>query len=474
MREPLYISTRGESRPLPFEEVLLKGLAPDGGLYLPDFSDDEMEKLVDPAELRGKNYAETAYRIILPFIKGSPHISDRDLAEMCDQVYSGAIFDHAAIAPLKQLDNNLWGLELFHGPTFAFKDYALQLVGKMFDHVLKQKKERLTIIGATSGDTGSAAIRAVSKAENIRIFMLHPFKRVSDMQRKQMVTVTDKNVHNLAVKGNFDDCQNIVKSLFGDAELNQNVNLGAVNSINFARILAQIVYYFYAGINLAADQRAVDIVVPTGNFGNIFAAFLAKKMGLKINRLLIASNVNDILPRFIASGTMEKKDGVASLSPSMDIQISSNFERLLYYAADRNTSTVNRLMKQFKETGIFTADDKIMENIRQTFSAISIDDDETLGSIRKTYDDCKEITDPHSAVAIAAARKHLETSALPAIAIMTAHPAKFTATVKKAIDIEPPIPDDLKRLETLSEKYDIVENDILAVKNCIMKNKQSE
>ena len=473
MREPLYISSRGDSRPLSFEEVLLKGLAPDEGLYLPDFSDDEMKNLIDIDGLKGKNYAETAYRIISPFIKGSPHISDGDLAEMCRQVYSDTVFDHAAVAPLKQLDNNLWGLELFHGPTFAFKDYALQLVGKMFDHVLKQKNEYLTIIGATSGDTGSAAIQSVRKAKNIRIFMMHPFKKISDMQRKQMVTVTDKNVYNLAVKGNFDDCQNIVKSLFGDAELNRTVNLGAVNSINFARIMAQIVYYFYAGINLGADQRPVDFIVPTGNFGNIFAAFLAKKMGLKINRLLIASNANDILPRFLASGVMERKNGIASLSPSMDIQISSNFERLLYYAANRDTATVSRLMKQFKETGVFTADDTIMKNIRQTFSAVSVSDDETLASIRETYVKCKEITDPHSAVAVAAARKHLENSALPAIAILTAHPAKFVSTVEKAINIRPPLPSPLKRLETMDEKYDIIENSVRAVKDYILKNKPS-
>ena len=473
MRSPFYISTRGQSQPLSFEDILLKGLAPDGGLYLPDFSDDEMKNLVNIDDLRGKNYAETAYRIIMPFVNGSPHINNRDLASICDQVYSEKTFDHSAVAPLKQLDNNLWGLELFHGPTFAFKDYALQLVGKMFDHVLKQKNERLTIVGATSGDTGSAAIHAVGETENIRIFMLHPYKKISDMQRKQMVTVNNKNVYNLAVNGNFDDCQNIVKSLFGDDELNKTVNLGAVNSINFARILAQIVYYFYSGINLAADKRDIDFVVPTGNFGNIFAAFLSKKMGLRINRLLIASNSNDILPRFIRSGIMQKKEGIASLSPSMDIQISSNFERLLYYAANKNTVTVRRLMEQFKETGAFTADDDITENIRQTFSAVSVNDEETLASIRETYNKCKEIIDPHSAVAIAAARRHIGTAAFPVVATMTAHPAKFIATVKKAIDVQPQMPESLKRLETLNEKYDIIENDVSAVKNYIIKNQPS-
>ncbi|OPZ79162.1 MAG: Threonine synthase [Alphaproteobacteria bacterium ADurb.Bin438] len=460
-----YISTRGKSEKLTFEEVLLKGLAPDGGLYLPDITDEEYKKLVDIKALKNLSYSDLAFKVMQPFVKGSENISDEDLKKLCYDTYQN--FNHKAVAPLKLLDTNLFGMELFHGPTLAFKDYALQLVGRLFDHVLKKRGENLTIVGATSGDTGSAAIYSVMGSKNAKIFMLHPYGKVSEVQRKQMTSVVADNVFNLAVDGNFDDCQAIVKALFNDHAFNEKMNLGAVNSINFARILAQVVYYFYAGLLVGGDMEEVSFSVPTGNFGNVLAGFIAMKMGLKVKTLIIASNPNDILPRFISSGKMEKKEVKASLSPSMDIQISSNFERLLFLALDKNSEKLCQMMEDFNKKGSYEVDKKTYENITNVFKAVALSDEGTLESIKKTYEETGEILDPHSAIAVFAARD--EAKYTKTIAVLTAHGAKFEGAVKKAINKSPIFPSFLENIMKGEEKCERISNDAEMVKNYILK-----
>ncbi len=462
-----YLSTR-DVRPAPatlaFDEVLLAGLAEDGGLYVPD----ELPAL-DPAALRGLAglpYAELAARIVALFAGDS--FAPGELARMTAGAYGA--FRHAAVAPLVQLDERLWLLELFHGPTLAFKDLALQLVGLMFDSVLARRAEQVTIVGATSGDTGSAALAACRDRAALDIFILYPQGRISEVQRRQMTTLDAGNAYALAIEGNFDDCQDIVKALFADLALRRELNLSAVNSINFARIAAQIVYYFAAGLALGAragaSGRAVSFSVPTGNFGNVYAGHLARGLGLPIERLVIGTNANDSLARYLTSGAMTIAPVQPSLSPSMDIQIASNFERLLFELKARNGSAVVGALREFRETGTLPADDQAWRAARAQFSGHRVDDSTTLATISETYRYSGLLIDPHTAVAVAAARRELsrdEGGATPIVALASAHPAKFPDAVASATGIRPALPPALAEIYDKRERITVLRNDVAAV-----------
>ena len=453
-----YISTRGDAPILEFDEVLLAGLASDGGLYVP-----ETWPHFDAAEiraLRGLSYADLGIRIMTPFVGG--RIADDDFAALVRDAYAG--FDHAAVAPLKQLDANLWLMELFHGPTLAFKDVALQLLGRLFDHVLRQRGERLTIVGATSGDTGSAAIEACRDRESIEIFILHPHGRVSEVQRRQMTTVPSANVHNIAIQGSFDDCQDMVKAMFGDAGFRDSLRLGAVNSINWARIMAQIVYYFHAALALGAPDRPVGFAVPTGNFGNVYAGYAARAMGLPISQLVVGSNRNDILTRFLETGRMETRAVEPSLSPSMDIQVSSNFERLLFDVHGRDGAAVRRAMIEFRKTGLLPVPADGLKEIRTLFDGYRLDDPATLAAIAAEYRAHGALLDPHSVIGVAAGRARRRAAAVPMVALATAHPAKFPDAVERASGIRPGLPPRLADLFGRKERMTILANDLEAVK----------
>jgi len=457
-----YVSTR-DGRPWPerveFEEVLLRGLAPDGGLYLPDqwpsLSEDELRNL------RGRPYAEIAARIMAPFL-GTTLPADR-LARMLADTYAG--FDHEAVAPLRQIDADLWLLELFHGPTLAFKDYALQLVGRLFDEVLARRGGRVTIVGATSGDTGSAAIEAVRDRATADIFMLYPEGRISAVQRRQMTTVPAANVHAIAIDGSFDDCQDLVKAMFADAAFRDAHHLSAVNSINWARIAAQTVYYVVAALALGAPDRPVSFTVPTGNFGNVYAAHVARRMGLPIERLVIATNRNDILTRFFNDGAMTLRAVEPSLSPSMDIQVSSNFERLLFELRHRDGRAVNDAMRQFRSGGALPVSGDELAAARAEFSAYAVDDDATRAEIARTWRDCGTMRVQHGAVGLAAARAHraAHPGGAPLVALATAHPAKFPDAIEQAIGIRPALPPRLADLMERPERLVRLTNNVTEV-----------
>jgi threonine synthase len=434
-----YVSTRGQAPALAFDEVLLSGLARDGGLYVPEAW--PRLSAVELKRLAGRPYAELAAAILRPFVGGT--IADADLAAMAADAYRG--FGHPAVAPLKQLDANDFLLELFHGPTLAFKDYALQLVGRMFDHVLKARRRRVTIVGATSGDTGSAAIEACRDRDAIDIFILHPRGRTSEVQRRQMTTVASANVHNIAIDGTFDDCQDLVKAMFNDAAFRDEHGLSAVNSINWARIAAQIVYYVAASLALGAPSRKIAFAVPTGNFGNVFAAYAAARMGVPIARLVIGSNRNDILARLIGSGEMAMAPVEPSLSPSMDIQVSSNFERLLFDLVGRNGATVEAMMRRFRKSGRLKLTETRARRLRGLFAGARVDDEQTLASIRRTWQRTGELVDPHTAVGLEAAGKVERDPAVPLVALACAHPAKFPEAVERATGIRPSLPARLSR-----------------------------
>ncbi len=452
-----YISTRGKAPAIGFEDVLLAGLAPDGGLYVPEvypqFSADQMRKM------RSMTYAELAAEVMAPFVEGC--LNKSDLLDIAKDAYDN--FSHTAVAPLKQISDGLWVMELFYGPTLAFKDYALQVVGRMFDLVLKRSKRRVTIIGATSGDTGSAAIEACKGCENLDIFILHPHNRVSEVQRRQMTTTIAPNVFNIALEGTFDDCQSIVKALFSDNDFRTAHCLSAVNSINWARIMAQIVYYFRAALALGAPDREVSFAVPTGNFGNIFAGYAAKRMGLPIKKLMLGSNENDILPRFLETGIMEKREVKPSISPSMDIQVSSNFERLLFEMLAHDTNEVARLMELFKYEKSYQVSQPVLNKICALFAGIRCSDEETKAEIKKVYTVAGEIADPHSAIGFAAAEKFGEKD-VPTIVLATAHPAKFPVPVREAIGITPSLPPRLSDLMTRRENFTVLPNTQEAIK----------
>ncbi len=455
-----YISTRGQAAELDFAGVLLAGLGTDGGLYMPQawprLSPDALRAL------RGLPYAELAARVLAPFTAGS--IEFADLQAMCRRAYAG--FSHKAVVPLVQLDTNIFALELFHGPTLAFKDLALQLVGHLFEHVLAARGERVRIVGATSGDTGSAAIEACANRRNIDITILHPEGKTSTVQRRQMTTVRADNVLNIAVDGNFDDCQDLVKAMFADAGFRQEMNLSAVNSINFARIAAQIPYYVQAALALGAPDREVAVAVPTGNFGNILAAWAARQMGVPISRFIVASNRNDILARFLASNDMSVQGVAPSLSPSMDIQVSSNFERLLFEFLGRDAAATAQTMADFRAHGRMAVPEPVWHAIRRDFTGFRLSDEETLAEIARTHRESQYLADPHSIIGIAAAREQGPIG-LPVIAAATAHPAKFPDAIVRAVGVHPPLPPHLADLYEREEYFSRAPNDLAAVQTMV-------
>lgn len=449
-----YISTRGDAPTLNFEEVLLTGLASDGGLYvpaeLPSFSEDQI------ASWSGLSYDALAYEILLPFV--SDCIPADDFKTILTATYSE--FSHPAIAPLVQLDRNEWVLELFQGPTLAFKDFALQLLGRLLDYMLKRRNQRVVIMGATSGDTGSAAIEGCRRCKNIDIFILHPNDRVSEVQRRQMTTVLEDNIHNIAIEGNFDDCQDIVKASFRDQSfLPKGVQLVAVNSINWARIMAQIVYYFYASLSLGAEKKPIAFSVPTGNFGDIFAGYLAQKMGLPISQLIIATNKNNVLHRVMSDAVYSRTELHQTLSPSMDISVSSNFERLMFDLYESDGAKINALMQQFNHQSI-TLDEAAMKKARALFSSASIDDQSTCDIIANTYKSIGYLLDPHSATGVGAARVCNKDTAQPMVILATAHPAKFPEAIKQAeIGITASLPTHMSDLFERQERFTVLSND---------------
>jgi threonine synthase len=448
-----YVSTRGDAPKQDFAGVLLAGLASDGGLYMP-----ESWPVFSPVELRalrGLPYPELAARVLAPFVGDAIKFSD--LQAMCRRAYAG--FTHPAIVPLVQLDSSVFALELFHGPTLAFKDLALQLAGHLFEHVLAARDARVRIVGATSGDTGSAAIEAMAGRSRIDITILHPEGKTSEVQRRQMTTVKADNVLNIAVKGNFDDCQDLVKAMFADAPFREEMTLSAVNSINFARIAAQIPYYFAAALALGAPDTEVAVAVPTGNFGNVLAAWAAKQMGLPIGKFIVASNRNDILHRFLSANDMSVNGVQESLSPSMDIQVSSNFERLLFEFLGRDAALTAATMADFRASGNMAVPENVWRAIKRDFTGFTLSDEATLAEIARTYRSAKYLADPHTAIALAAAREKAPVG-LPVIVAATAHPAKFPDAIERAVGFRPALPPHLSDLYERDEFFVRAPNDL--------------
>ena len=448
-----YVSTRGSAPTLGFEEVTLAGLASDGGLYLPE----EWPRLShdDIASLRGLPYPELATRVMEPFVGDA--LSPGQLLALCDAAY--ASFAHKAVTPLAQLNEQHWLLELFHGPTLAFKDVALQLLGQLFETFLTRRQTHLTIIGATSGDTGSAAINAVAGREHIDIVMLHPKGRISDVQRCQMTTVAAPNVHNVAIEGSFDEAQDYVKRMFTDPDLSADVNLGAVNSINWARLMAQVVYYFAAALQLGAPERKVAFSVPTGNFGDVFAGYVASRMGLPIERLIVATNVNDILHRALSTGDYSVGQVHATTSPSMDIQVSSNFERLLFDLGERDGAAMREQMTGFGKTKRLALSQLQADGARDLFTSLRADEAEMARALRWAYDNAGQIIDPHTAIGLHAAREQELPRDVPIVTLATAHPAKFRDTVERATGFRPGLPARVGDLFSRNERYDVLPSD---------------
>jgi threonine synthase len=447
-----YISTRGQAPVLSFEQVVLAGLASDGGLYVPDqIPQLSKEELI---RLKHLSYADLACEIIPRFVDDS--IDHDALKTIIHESYRE--FRHTEVAPLKKLDDSTYILELFHGPTLAFKDFALQFLGRLLDHILSKKNQKVVVIGATSGDTGSAAIAGCRGRANMEIFILHPHERVSNVQRRQMTTVTDKNIHNLAIQGTFDDCQDIVKALFNDHTFREKHHLTAVNSINWARILAQVVYYFYAALRLGAPERAVSFSVPTGNFGDIYAGYIAKRMGLPVEQLIIATNRNDILARTLETGTYGMQGVVPTISPSMDIQISSNFERLLFDLYDRDGDKIRDRMISFRAEQSLTLSPQALEKLRGDFAAGRASDDETSFAINAVYQKYGELLDPHTAIGYVVGERERLSRETPLVVLATAHPAKFPAAVKAASTIDPALPPHMSDLFEKEERFDVLKN----------------
>ena len=454
-----YVSTRGEAPALGFRDVVLAGLARDGGLYLPESWPRLMHREI--AALAGCSYAEIAFRIISRF--AGDEIAAPALRRMLDEAY--ATFRHDAVAPLVQIGPNHFLLELFHGPTLAFKDLAMQFLARLMDHILAERGERATIVGATSGDTGGAAIEAFRGRERIDIAILFPNGRVSPVQRRQMTTARESNVQAIAVEGNFDDCQALVKAMFNDQRFRDRVHLSGVNSINWGRIVAQIVYYFTAAVSLGAPKRPVSFTVPTGNFGNVFAGYAAKRMGLPIERLVVATNVNDILDRAMRTGRYEVHGVIATSSPSMDIQVSSNFERLLFEAEGRDPDKVRRLMAGLGQSGAYTLSPKVREALSADFASGATDEAETLATIARLRRDNGVLVDPHTAVGVAVAEHHL--GATPMVTMATAHPAKFPDAVEAACGERPELPDWAQAILSAEEVYRVVPADLGAVEQAV-------
>ncbi|MDE0588729.1 threonine synthase [Halocynthiibacter sp. C4] len=453
-----YVSTRGTAPSLSFEEAMMTGLARDGGLYVP--AEIPVMSPEDIADLAGKSYEEIAFIVMRPFIGDA--FTDEEFKAIIARAYEG--FRHEARAPLVQLGPNHFLLELFHGPTLAFKDFAMQLIGQLFQASLKRANKRVTIVGATSGDTGSAAIEAFRGLSNVDVFILFPHGRVSDIQRKQMTTPEDANVHALAMDGDFDDCQARLKDMFNDFEFRDGVGLAGVNSINWARVLAQVVYYFSSAVSLGAPHRAVSFTVPTGNFGDIFAGYIAKKMGLPVRELVIATNQNDILHRTLETGEYAKAETIPSMSPSMDIQVSSNFERALFDMYGRDGGAIAQLMEELK-SGSFKISQGALEQLRETFTSGRASEEECADTIRDMERTTGEILCPHTAVAVKVAKEHL--SDVPMITLSTAHPAKFPDAVIAACGHYPDLPPHMAEMADKPERVTRVPNDLDALKKLV-------
>lgn len=449
-----YVSTRGEAPSLSFTDALIAGLAQDGGLYLPE-AYPKLEAATI-AGFAGAPYRAVAERILAPYV--APSLGAQALPAMLAEAYGR--FDHVAVAPLTQLGDNLFLLELFHGPTLSFKDLAMQLLARLMDHVLKARGERATIIGATSGDTGAAAIEAFCGLAQVDVFILYPHGRISEVQRRQMTTVGAANIHVIALEGTFDDAQAIVKGLFNHQRFRQDYALAGVNSINWARVAAQIVYYFSSAVALGAPYRPVSFAVPTGNFGDILAGWIAKQMGLPVERLMIATNANDILARTLATGRYEPRGVAATQSPSMDIQLSSNFERLLFEVYGRDAGAVRRLMAQLDQAGGFDLEPAVLSAIRRDFDARRSDETQTTEEIARVWRETGKLIDPHTAVGVGAARAQLAAhKQVPMIVLGTAHPAKFPAAVERATGVKPQLPAHLAAIFARKENFAVLAND---------------
>jgi threonine synthase len=452
-----YLSTRNNNLDFSFFEILFQGLSKDGGLFLP-----HEWPLLDINSLKNKTYEELAIEVIHPYV--SDEISKNDLKKIIDDSYKH--FSNPKIAPVTRIEQNKYILELFYGPTFAFKDYALQFLGNLFTYALPKASKKLTVLGATSGDTGSAAIHAFRGKQDINVFILHPHNRVSDVQRRQMTTVQDDNIFNIAIKGNFDDCQKIVKELFVDDELQQHTSLTAINSINWARLMAQVVYYFWAYLQI--DEQEINFIVPSGNFGNVFSANVAKKMGLPINQLHITTNQNDILHSSIKNGLMKKNVVTQTYSPSMDIQVSSNFERQLFESSGRDSKTINNIFHEFSKNNLYRFDKKIQHDLQSNYSTTAVSNDETLNAIKQIKQKYNYLADPHTSTGLYAL---LEKDAnLPWVSLACAHPAKFGNAIEKATGEPPVLPKDLSKLFDKEEKMTILDNNKDILKSLILKN----
>lgn len=458
-----YISTRGKAPSLSFEEVLLAGLASDGGLYVPEFLPHfTLEQM---SAMRSLSYDQLAVEIMYPFVEGCIPLGD--FTDIVEETYDG--FAHAAVAPLKQIAPNDWVLELFHGPTLAFKDFALQLLGRLVDHVLRKRKQRVAILGATSGDTGSAAIEGCRHSKWVDIFILHPHLKVSEVQRRQMTTVVAENVYNLAVEGNFDDCQRIVKASFTDQTFMHGLPLVAVNSINWCRIMAQIVYYFYSALTLGAPGRSVTFSVPTGNFGDIYAGYLARNMGLPVARLIIATNRNDILHRFLSQNDYHMAPLEHTISPSMDIVVSSNFERLLFDLHGRDGLQTASLMERMNREDVAIESHR-WQQAKRLFDSCAVNDELTLATMKQVYEETGEILDPHTAIGVYASRACRQDSFTPIVTLATAHAAKFPEAVDKAgLGKHSELPRHMADLYDRDERYEVVKNDLHAVQAFMQK-----
>ena len=457
-----YISTRGQAPELTFEDAMLTGLARDGGLYVPEtipkLSTDDIKAMA------GKSYEEIAFQVMRPFVGDT--FSDDDFKGIIKRAYKD--FGHAARAPLVQLDHGHYLLELFHGPTLAFKDFAMQLIGQLFQTALSRRNERVTIVGATSGDTGSAAIEAFRGLDNVDVFIMYPHGRISEVQRRQMTTPSESNVHALAMDGDFDDCQARLKDMFNDFEFRDGVRLAGVNSINWARVLAQVVYYFSSAVSVGAPDRKVSFTVPTGNFGDIFAGYIAKRMGLPIDRLVVATNQNDILHRCLSGQGYHKGETSPSISPSMDIQVSSNFERALFDAYDRDGNAVSQLMDELKQGG-FDVSQGAMEVLQSHFDSGRASEEETSSTITETLKTSGELLCPHSAIGVKVANDQ-PASETPMITLATAHPAKFPDAVEAASGIRPPLPARMADLYERDERVTRIANNLDALKDHIKGN----
>ncbi|QFS84111.1 Threonine synthase [Roseivivax sp. THAF40] len=454
-----YVSTRGQAPALGFEETMLSGLARDGGLYVPE-TIPQMSH-ADIRALHGLPYEEVAYRVMRPFVGDA--FDDATFMRLIENAY--ASFGHDARAPLVQLAPGHFLAELFHGPTLAFKDFAMQLIGQMFEEALKRRGDRVTIVGATSGDTGSAAIEAFRGLDAVDVFILYPHGRVSDVQRRQMTTPTESNVHAIALDGHFDDCQARLKDMFNHFEFRDAVRLAGVNSINWGRVLAQVVYFFTSAVALGAPDRKVSFTVPTGNFGDIFAGYIAKRMGLPIDKLVVATNQNDILHRCLSTGDYKTDKVEPSISPSMDIQVSSNFERALFDAYGRDGAAIAQLMDELKAGG-FHVSQGALEKLREDFTSGRVSEDETLAMITRAHKTMGELLCPHSAIGVHVAERHLD-PAVPMVTLATAHPAKFPDAVEKASGIRPPLPARMADLFDRPERMTRAENDLTKLETLI-------